>query len=163
MRATTPQTSPTPNAYSARLSARYRNFLVPLLTLGVIGGFNALLAARSGRGDAGWWPVAWLATMFLGVFFSAAFMAMAGRRKLPVAYGVALGATVGLGLTTYGILQTSLHAPWGAVMPDWLRGAQARAWLGSPRAPLIPYAAGLALHGAAMLVFNRRTSPENRG
>ncbi len=85
MRATTPQASPTPNAYSARLSARYRNFLVPLLTLGVIGGFNALLAAESGRGDAGWWPVAWLATMFLGVFFSAAFMAMAGRRKLPVA------------------------------------------------------------------------------
>src|SRR3989344_1451921 len=69
----------------------------------------------------------------------------------------------GRGLRPDGTGQPSLHAPWGAVMPVWLRGAQARAWLGAPRAPLIPYAAGLALHGAAMLVFNRRTSPENRG
>ena len=165
MRATTPQTSPTPNAYSARLSARYRNFLVPLLTLGVIGGFNALLTVQSGRGDAGWWPVAWLATMFLGVFFSAAFMAMAGQpASCRWRYGVALGATVGLGLTTYGFLQTSLHAPWGAVMPDWLRAQrrQEPGWA-LPGHLLIPYAAGLALHGATLLVFNRRTSPENRG
>lgn len=158
----TPDTT-SPTAYSAQLSARYRNFLVTLLTLCVVGGFNALLVARSGTGDAGWWPVAWLATVFLGVFFSAAFMAMAGRRKLPVAYGIALGAAVGLGLTAYGVLVASLHAPWGVAMPDWLRGAQARALLGSPWAPLLPYGAGLALHGAAMLVFNRRTSPGNRG
>ena len=163
MHATTPQTSPDQTAYSARLSARYRNFLVPLLTLGVMGGFNALLVAQSEAGDAGWCPVAWLATAFLGVFFSAAFMAIAGHRKLPVAYGIVLGAGVGLGLTTYGVLQASLHAPWGAVMPDWLRGAQARTWLGSPWAPLLPYGAGLGLHGAAMLVFNRQPSPKSRG
>jgi hypothetical protein len=153
-------------AYSAQLSARYRNFLVPLLTLGAVGGFNALLVARSGSGDAGWWPVAWLATVFLGVFFSAAFTAIAGRRKLPVAYGIAMGAVVGLGLTAYGLLQTRLHAPWAATLPAWsawLSSPQARTWLSSPWAPLIPYAAGLAWHGAAMLVFNRRTSPENRG
>lgn len=163
MHATPHQTPQAQTAYSAQLSARYSNFLVTLLTLCVVGGFNALLVARSGTGDAGWWPVAWLATVFLGVFFSAAFMAMAGRRKLPVAYGIALGAAVGLGLTAYGVLVASLHAPWGVAMPDWLRGAQARTLLGSPWAPLLPYGAGLALHGAAMLVFNRRTSPGNRG
>jgi len=157
------QTPPAQTAYSAQLSARYRNFLVPLLTLGAVGGFNAALVARSGTGDAGWWPVAWLATVFLGIFFSAAFMAMAGRRKLPLAYGIALGAFVGLGLTAYGVLVASLHAPWGVAMPDWLRGTQARALLGSPWAPLLPYGAGLALHGAVLLVFNRRTSPGNRG
>ena len=162
------RTAKTPNqaAHSAQLSARYRNFLVPLLALGAMGGFNALLVARSGAGDAGWWPVAWLATVFLGVFFSAAFMAMAGRRKLPVAYGIAVGTLVGLGLTACGLLQAHLHAPWGATLPAWLAwfsSPQARAWLGSPWAPLLPYAAGLAWHGAALLVFNRRTSPENRG
>ena len=158
-----PPASPAQTVYSARLSARYRNFLVPLLVLGAIGGLNALLVARSGSGDAGWWPVAWLATVFLAVFFSAAFMAMAGGRKLPVAYGIAMGALVGLGLTTYGVLQAHLHTPWGMALPDWLSGPQARALLGSPWAALIPYGAGLAWHGAAMLVFNRQTSPENRG
>lgn len=163
MRATPPQASPAQTAYSAQLSARYRNFLVSLLTLGVMGGFNALLAAKSGAGDAGWWPVAWLATLFLGAFFSAAFTAIAGRRKLPVAYGVALGTVVGLGLMAYGVLLASLHAPWGVVMADWAHGAQARALLESPWAPLLPCGAGLALHAAAMLIFNRPPPPGSRG
>lgn len=166
MHATTPHPTPAPTAYSAQLSARYRNFLIPLLTLGAMGGLNALLETQSGRGEAGWWPVAWLATVFLGVFFSAAFMAMAGRRKLPVAYGIAMGATVGLGLTALGVLHASLRAPWGTALPQWLHGAQASAMLGSVWAPLIPFGAGLAVHGAAMLtallLFSRPTPPENR-
>ena len=105
--------------------------------------------------------MAWLATMFLGVFFSAGFMAIAGRRMLPVAYGITLGAAVGLGLMTYGILQTSLHAPWGMAMPDWLRSARAGALLGSPWAPLLPYGAGLAFHGMAMLALNRQPPPKS--
>ena len=163
MRAATPSTSLAMTVYSAVLSARYRNFLVPLLTLGVIGGFNALLTAQSGVGDAGWWPVAWMATMFLGVFFCAITMAIAGRRKLPVGYGIALGAVVGLGLTTYGVLATSLHAPWGGQLPDWFRGAHARNWLGSPWAPLFPYGVGLAVHCAAVRVFSRPRSPRSPG
>ncbi len=163
MRAAAEEKSPSQTGYSARLSARYRNFLVPLLTQGVIGGFNALLVAQSGSGDAGWWPVVWLATMFFGVFFSAALMIIAGHRKLPVAYGIALGTAAGLGLTTYGVLQAGLHASWGVAMPDWLLGAQARTLLGSPWAPLLPYGAGLALHGLAMLVFNRRWLPKSLG
>ncbi|PJI96934.1 hypothetical protein CLU85_1691 [Acidovorax sp. 69] len=153
-----------PPAYSAQLSARYRNFLAPLLTLGVLGGLNALLVAQSATEGAGWWPVAWLAAMFLGVFFSAVFVAIAGRRKLPVAYCIALSAVVGLALTTFGILNASLHAPWGAALPLWVHSsAPVRAVLESPWTLLAPYLIGLALHGVAMQHLNLRLSPENRG
>jgi len=152
-----------PAAYSAQLSARYRNFLAPLLTLGVLGGLNALLVAQSATEGAGWWPVVWLAAVFLGVFFSAAFVAIAGRHKLPVAYCIALSAVVGLTLTAYGILHASLRAPWGAALPLRVHGAAMRAVLESPWALLAPYLFGLALHGVALRRFNHRLLPENRG
>ena len=155
--------SAAPIAYTAQLSARYHNFLSPLLTLAALGGVCALTHARSGIDGAGWWPVVWMATAIAGVFFSAVFMLMCGSRRLPTTYSIALSAAVGIAVAVYGVLLASLHAPWGATLPMWLRSGPVRAMIQWPWAPLLPYAAGLVLHGLAIGVFSHPQPPESRG
>lgn len=152
-----------PRTYTAQLSPRYRNFLAPLLTTSALGGLPALFVALSGGEGSGWWPVVWLAASFAGVFFSAAFMAMAGRRKLPVAYCISLSAVVGLAIVAYGLLLASPHHSWGAAMPTWLRSVQIRRLIEWPWAPLLAYGAGLAVHGVVLLSLSRPRSPKSRG
>ena len=156
-------TDEAPRGYTAQLSARYRNFLTPLLTLFALGGLPALQLAAGGGEGAGWWPVVWLAAAFAAVFFSAAFMAMAWRRKLPVAYGIALGAAVGLALAAYGLLIASGHLVWGDAVPAWLQGTLIKRLVDWRWAPLLPYAAGLAVHGLALVLISRLRPPESRG
>lgn len=152
-----------PRGRTAQLSARYRNFLTPLLTLFALGGLPALQCAAQGGEGAGWWPVVWLAAAFAAVFFSAAFMAMAGRRKLPVAYGIALGAAVGLAMAAYGLLIASAHVAGADTAPAWLQGTLIRRLVDWRWAPLLPYAAGLAVHGLALVLISRKQPPESRG
>lgn len=152
-----------PRIYTAQLSPRYSNFVAPLLTLSTLGGLPALLVAISGREGSGWWPVVWLAASFAAVFFSAAFMSMAGRRRLPVAYCIALSAVVGLAIVAYGLLLANPRHSWGAAMPTWLRSMQIKRLIQWPWAPLLPYGAGLAVHGLILLRLSRPPPPRSRG
>lgn len=140
-----------PSKTATQLSARYRNFLVPFLALGAWGGVSALLAEWFRMVEPGWWPIVWLVMLFAGVFFSAAFMITAGRRRLSIPYGIAIATIVSSLSTTHMVLLTGLRASSGILLPAWIHTAPARHWLEWDWAPLLPWGAGLTAHGVTML------------